>query len=178
MDEVDIEEYGLCGILVSIFDWYVVFLDCVVCMVECDKNYFLVVMWSMGNESGYGFNFVVILVWLYDFDFICFVYYEGVQGVNGEFDLKIVDVISCFYICVKQEYLNFGIFEGEDKEWVENVCWECLLEIVECMNDNCFVMISEYVYCMGNVLGNFKEYWDEIYSNLCMLGGFIWDWVD
>ena len=31
---------------------------------------------------------------------------------------------------------------------------------------------------MGNALGNFKEYWDEIYSNSRMLGGFIWDWVD
>ena len=31
---------------------------------------------------------------------------------------------------------------------------------------------------MGNALGNFKEYWDEIYSNPRMLGGFIWDWVD
>lgn len=39
-------------------------------------------------------------------------------------------------------------------------------------------MTSEYAHCMGNALGNFKEYWDEIYSNPRMLGGFIWDWVD
>jgi beta-galactosidase len=31
---------------------------------------------------------------------------------------------------------------------------------------------------MGNALGNFKEYWDEINSHPRMLGGFIWDWVD
>jgi anthranilate phosphoribosyltransferase len=31
---------------------------------------------------------------------------------------------------------------------------------------------------MGNALGNFKEYWDEMNSNPRMLGGFIWDWVD
>ena len=39
-------------------------------------------------------------------------------------------------------------------------------------------MTSEYAHSMGNALGNFKEYWDEIYSNPRMLGGFIWDWVD
>ena len=31
---------------------------------------------------------------------------------------------------------------------------------------------------MGNALGNFQEYWNEIYSHPRMLGGFIWDWVD
>ena len=39
-------------------------------------------------------------------------------------------------------------------------------------------MTSEYAHSMGNALGNFKEYWDEIYGNPRMLGGFIWDWVD
>jgi beta-galactosidase len=31
---------------------------------------------------------------------------------------------------------------------------------------------------MGNALGNFKEYWNEINAHPRMLGGFIWDWVD
>lgn len=31
---------------------------------------------------------------------------------------------------------------------------------------------------MGNALGNFRDYWDEIYSNRRMAGGFIWDWVN
>ncbi|MBO7231743.1 MAG: DUF4981 domain-containing protein, partial [Bacteroidales bacterium] len=40
------------------------------------------------------------------------------------------------------------------------------------------VMTSEYAHAMGNAMGNFKEYWDEIYSHPRMLGGFIWDWAD
>ena len=79
---------------------------------------------------------------------------------------------------MKQEYLNPGIAEGEDKERAENARWERLLEIAERTNDNRPVMTSEYAHSMGNALGNFKEYWDEIYSNPRMLGGFIWDWVD
>ena len=40
------------------------------------------------------------------------------------------------------------------------------------------IMTSEYGHCMGNALGNFKDYWDEFYSHPHMLGGFLWDWVD
>lgn len=98
--------------------------------------------------------------------------------MDGEPDPKTVDVISRFYTRVKQEYLNPGIAEGEDKERAENARWERLLEIAERTNDDRPVMTSEYAHSMGNALGNFKEYWDEIYSNPRMLGGFIWDWVD
>ena len=178
MDEADIEEHGLRGILASTADWHAAFLDRAVRMAERDKNHPSIVMWSMGNESGYGPNFAAISAWLHDFDPTRPVHYEGAQGAGGEPDPKTVDVISRFYTRVKQEYLNPGIAEGEDKERAENARWERLLEIAERTNDNRPVMTSEYAHSMGNALGNFKEYWDEIYSNPRMLGGFIWDWVD
>ena len=178
MDEADIEEHGLRGILASTPDWHAPFLDRAVRMAERDKNHPSIVMWSMGNESGYGPNFAAISAWLHDFDPTRPVHYEGAQGAGGEPDPKTVDVISRFYTRVKQEYLNPGIAEGEDKERAENARWERLLEIAERTNDNRPVMTSEYAHSMGNALGNFKEYWDEIYSNPRMLGGFIWDWVD
>jgi len=31
---------------------------------------------------------------------------------------------------------------------------------------------------MGNSTGNFNQYWETIYSNPRLQGGFIWDWVD
>ena len=87
-----------------------------------------------------------------------------------------------------QEYLNPGIPEGSDQERAENARWERLLEIATRTGDHCTwvgsdggprpVLTSEYAHSMGNALGNFKEYWDEINSNPRMLGGFIWDWVD
>lgn len=178
MDEADIEEHGLRGTLASTPDWHSAFLDRAVRMAERDKNHPSVVMWSMGNESGYGPNFAAVSAWLHDFDPTRPVHYEGAQGVDGDPDPKTVDVVSRFYTRVKQEYLNPGIPEGEDKERAENARWERLLEIAERTNDNRPVMTSEYAHCMGNALGNFKEYWDEIYSNPRMLGGFIWDWVD
>ena len=178
MDEAEIEEHGLRGTLASTPDWHAAFLDRAVRMAERDKNHPSIVMWSMGNESGYGPNFAAISAWLHDFDPTRPVHYEGAQGAGGEPDPKTVDVISRFYTRVKQEYLNPGIAEGEDKERAENARWERLLEIAERTNDNRPVMTSEYAHSMGNALGNFKEYWDEIYSNPRMLGGFIWDWVD
>ena len=123
--------------------------------------------------------------WLHEFDPTRPVHYEGAQGNP---DPSTVDVISRFYPRVMEEYLNPGIPEGSDKERAENARWERLLEIAHRSGDRCTwvgsdggprpVLTSEYAHCMGNALGNFKEYWDEINSNPRMLGGFIWDWVD
>lgn len=178
LDEADIEEHGLRGTLASTPDWSAAFMDRAIRMAERDKNHPSVIMWSMGNESGYGPNFAAVSGFLHDFDPTRPVHYEGAQGIDGQPDPSTVDVISRFYPRVKQEYLNPGIPEGEDKERAENARWERLLEIAERTNDDRPVLTSEYAHSMGNALGNFKEYWDEIYSNPRMLGGFIWDWVD
>ncbi len=188
MDEADLETHGLRGTLASTPDWSDAFIDRAVRMAERDKNHPCVVFWSLGNESGYGANHAMMAAWLHEFDPTRFVHYEGAQTpyVPGKYsernfpqtDPKTVDVLSRFYPRVEQEYLNPGIAEGSDKERAENARWEHLLSIAERKNDTRPVMTSEYAHCMGNALGNFKEYWDEIYSNKRLLGGFIWDWVD
>ena len=193
MDEADAETHGLRGTLASTPDWGDAFLDRAIRMAERDKNHPCVIFWSLGNESGYGPNQAAMSAWLHEFDPTRPVHYEGAQGNytgKGEEipDPSTVDVISRFYPRVMQEYLNPGIPEGSDKERAENARWERLLEIANKTGDRCTwvgsdggprpVLTSEYAHCMGNALGNFKEYWDEINSNPRMLGGFIWDWVD
>lgn len=191
MDEADIEEHGLRGTLASSPDWAAAFLDRAIRMAERDKNHPSVVMWSMGNESGYGPNFAAISAWLHDFDPTRPVHYEGAQGVDGQPDPATVDVISRFYTRVQQEYLNPSVLPAQGsvpsnalfkpaqvEERAENARWERLLSIAQRTNDDRPVMTSEYAHSMGNALGNFREYWDEIYSHPRMLGGFIWDWVD
>ena len=175
-------------------------MDRAIRMAERDKNHPSVVFWSLGNESGYGMNHAAMAGWLHTFDPTRFVHYEGAQppyerakAEDGTADVSsrqwteatypytdpaCVDVLSRFYPRVRQEYLNPGMAEGSEKERAENARWEHLLDIAERTNDNRPVLTSEYAHCMGNALGNFKEYWDEIYSNKRMLGGFIWDWVD
>lgn len=185
MDEADCETHGLRGTLASTPDWAEAFLDRAVRMAERDKNHPSVIFWSLGNESGYGPNHAAMSAWLHEFDPTRPIHYEGAQGNP---DPSTVDIISRFYPRVKEEYLNPGIPDGSEMERAENARWERLLEIAERPNDHCTwigsdggprpVLTSEYAHCMGNALGNFKEYWDEIDSNPRMLGGFIWDWAD
>ncbi|MDR3119117.1 MAG: DUF4981 domain-containing protein [Mediterranea sp.] len=178
MDEADIEEHGLRGTLANTPDWHAAFMDRAVRMAERDKNHPSVVMWSMGNESGYGPNFAAVSAWLKAFDPTRPVHYEGAQGTAGQPDPYTVDVISRFYTRVQQEYLNPAAAGNADNERAENARWERLLNIAQRAGDDRPVMTSEYAHCMGNALGNLKEYWDEIYSHPRMLGGFIWDWAD
>lgn len=176
MDEADIEEHGLRGLLASDPEWHAAFMDRAVRMAVRDRNHTSVVFWSMGNEAGYGPNFAAISAWLKDFDPTRPVHYEGAQG--QEKDPETVDVISRFYPRVQAAYLNPNVPEGTDAERAENARWERLLSIARRTNDDRPVLTSEYAHAMGNAMGNFKEYWEEIYSHPRMLGGFIWDWSD
>lgn len=176
LDEADCENHGVRGEFTSTPDWNDAMMDRCIRLAERDKNHPSVVFWSLGNESGFGANHSAMAGWLHEFDPTRFVHYEGAQGPDGN-DPKCVDVISRFYPRVMQEYLNPGMPEGSDKERAENARWEHLLQLAQ-NSDLRPVLTSEYAHCMGNALGNFQEYWDEIYSNPRMLGGFIWDWVD
>ncbi|WP_294072765.1 glycoside hydrolase family 2 TIM barrel-domain containing protein, partial [Proteiniphilum sp. UBA1028] len=176
MDEANIETHGVRGMLASDTEWTHAFMDRAIRMAARDRNHPSVVVWSMGNESGYGFNFAAISAWLKDYDPTRPVHYEGAQ--NELKDPETVDIISRFYPRLQQAYLNPNIPEGESRERAENARWERLLSIAERTDDDRPVLTSEYAHAMGNAMGNFKEYWDEIYSNPRMLGGFIWEWAD
>jgi beta-galactosidase len=89
-----------------------------------------------------------------------------------------VDVISRFYPRTLDEYLNPSKAGDVSSERAENARWERLLSIARDPSDTRPVLTIEYAHCMGNALGNLREYWEEIYSHPRMLGGFIWDWVD
>lgn len=176
MDEADIEEHGLRGKLASDPSWLAAFMDRTQRVVIRDRNYPCVVFWSLGNESGWGPNFAATGAWIREYDPTRFIHYEGAQGPDNK-DPETVDVISRFYPRVQEEYLNPGV-KDSNMERPENARWERLLSIAQKTNDNRPVLTSEYAHTMGNALGNFKEYWDEIYSNPRMLGGFIWEWSD
>lgn len=175
MDEANIETHGVRGWLASQPEWHGAFLDRAVRMAERDKNHPSVIIWSMGNESGYGPNFAAVSGWLREFDTRP-IHYEGAQDPVK--DPWAVDMIARFYVRTQDEYLNPGSEGDATVERAENARWERLLSIAERTNDDRPVMTSEYAHGMGNAIGNLKEYWDEMYSNDRMLGGFLWDWAD
>ncbi|MCD8210939.1 MAG: DUF4981 domain-containing protein, partial [Prevotella sp.] len=174
--EADIEEHGLRGFLASEPSWAAAFMDRTQRTVIRDRNHPSVILWSLGNEAGWGPNFAATGAWIHEYDPTRFVHYEGAQGEDSK-DPMTVDIISRFYPRVMEEYLNPGV-EDADMERPENARWERLLEIARKTNDSRPILTSEYAHAMGNALGNFKEYWDEIYSHPRLLGGFIWEWAD
>ncbi len=177
IDEANIETHGVRGWLASNPDWIQAFMDRTIRMALRDRNHPSIIMWSLGNESGYGFNFAATAAWLKDFDPTRLIHCEAAQG--SPLDPPAVDVIARFYPRTQDVYVNPNIPQGSDAERAENARWERLLSLaLDTANGDRPVMTSEYAHAMGNAMGNFKEYWDEIYSHPRMLGGFIWDWAD
>ncbi len=177
MDEANIETHGVRGWIASNPEWALPMMERTIRMAMRDRNYPCIIAWSLGNESGFGFNFAATSAWLKDFDPTRFIHSEGAQG--SPTDPMAVDVIARFYPRTQDAYVNPNIPEGADAERAENARWERLLSLaLDTLNGDRPVMTSEYAHAMGNAMGNFKEYWDEIYSHPRMLGGFIWDWAD
>ncbi len=192
LDEANLEAQGTRGTLASDPRWTAAFLDRVIGLAERDKNHPCVITWSLGNESGFGPNFAAMSAWLHEFDPTRPVHYEGAQGAaqrdlafepgetnaptmaqkmsGSSLDPASVDVISRFYPRVMDKYVK--------PDAPENTRWDYLLQIAQRTNDTRPVMTSEYAHAMGNAIGNLQEYWDEIYSNPRLLGGFIWEWCD
>ena len=186
MDEADLEEHGLRGRLASDPTWAAAWIDRMQRLVIRDRNHPSVIFWSLGNEAGWGTNFALTAAWTHEYDPTRPVHYEGAQGSSTPSlregqgwvpDPSSVDVISRFYPRTQDEYLNPGVADN-NMERPENARWERLLSIARDTMDNRPVLTSEYAHAMGNALGNFQEYWDEIYSHPRMLGGFIWEWAD
>ena len=169
LDEANICTHGTRGFLANNPSWSGAFLDRAQRLAERDKNHPSVIIWSMGNESGYGPNFAAISGWLHEFDPTRFVHYEGAQTTNDA--PKTVDIIGRFYPRLANEK-----YAMPDDPW--NLRWNKTLEIAQLTNDSRPVLATEYAHAMGNAVGNLQEYWNEIYSNPRMLGGFIWEWCD
>ena len=169
LDEANICTHGTRGSLANDPSWTGAFLDRAQRLAERDKNHPSVIIWSMGNESGYGPNFAAVSGWLHEFDPTRPVHYEGAQTETDA--PKTVDIIGRFY-----PRLTTETYAKPDDPW--NLRWDKFLEIAQRTDDSRPVLATEYAHAMGNAIGNLQDYWNEIYSNPRMLGGFIWEWCD
>ncbi len=171
MDEANLETHGVRGLLASDPAWQAAFLERGIHMVERDKNHPSIIIWSLGNESGYGPNFAALSAWIRNFDPTRPIHYEGAQAdaenQNDPRDATAVDFISRMYPRVEPLY---------DSQ--REARWPKALQLAKDSRDDRPVLICEYAHAMGNAIGNLKEYWDEIYSNPRMVGAFIWEWAD
>ena len=140
-------------------DWENACVDRMQRMVERDKNHACVIMWSLGNEAGFGRNHEAMAKWTRAADPTRFIHYEG------DYELTVTDVYSQMYpdpTHVRKV--------GEAKE-------DLGLAKVEKYGKMPYIM-CEYAHAMGNGPGGLSEYWDAFYSSPRLMGGCIWEWID
>lgn len=125
--------------------------------VTRDKNCASVLMWSLGNESGYGPSMEKAAAWIKSYDTDRLVHYEGsiYQRVGHVNDNSNIDVHSRMYPPV---------------ETVKKYCTD------EAFNKP--VVLCEYVHAMGNGPGDPEDYFELIYQYDQFAGGFVWEWCD
>jgi beta-galactosidase len=135
-------------------EWEAAHISRITRMVERDKNHPSIIFWSMGNEAGLGKTFEKGAQAIRQLDPSRPVTYGGWGTVNGHSVLDYVDIYTPMYDSISE------------------------LEDYIATNPKQPLIMAEYAHAMGNSLGNLHKYWQTIYANRQLQGGFIWDWVD
>ena len=129
-----------------------------------DKNNAAVVIWSLGNESGWGENFEAAGRWAKEYDPSRLLHYENFLTYHKarKPDFSMLDLYSRMYASLDQVR---DYFAGKDLD--ENLP-EKKLPFIQC----------EYIHAMGNGPGDAEDYQQLImeYDGFC--GGFVWEWCD
>lgn len=150
VDETNIETHGVGGLLSNDPDWLPIYLDRAARMVERDKNHASVIIWSLGNEAGYGPHHDAMYGWIKSRDGTRPIQYEG-----GGANTSATDILCPMYPSVERA-LEMMNAPGEERPFI----------------------MCEYAHAMGNSSGNLDAYWDKVRSLPRFQGGFVWDWVD
>ncbi|WP_219835643.1 glycoside hydrolase family 2 TIM barrel-domain containing protein [Paenibacillus sp. R14(2021)] len=133
--------------------WTANVLDRANSMLQRDKNHPSIVIWSLGNESFGGDNFIQMHDFLREADPTRVVHYEGVTMWRAS-DAA-TDIESQMYSS-PQKVEEYGLNPNSKKPFI----------------------LCEYSHAMGNSCGGLHLY-TELFDKLPLIqGGFIWDWVD
>ena len=168
VDEANIETHGLTPMsrLSDDQDWAPAYLERLSRMVRRDYNHPSIIIWSLGNESGYGVNHDLMYAWVKKEDPSRPVQYEG-----GGADTAVTDIICPMYARVDEDLPSpYGRPAYSLEAWAEKQRGEGERARP--------IILCEYSHAMGNSLGNFSNYWEAFRKHPSLQGGFIWDWVD
>ncbi|MFA7345172.1 MAG: glycoside hydrolase family 2 TIM barrel-domain containing protein [Terrimicrobiaceae bacterium] len=150
--------------------WASAFLDRAVRMVGRDKNHPSIILWSLGNETGYGANQDAMAAWIRATDASRPLHYEpGTwdQGLSeerqpGNFPYeggtRVTDIVCPMY--PKPETI---VGWATDKNHPDR-----RRPLIMC----------EYSHAMGNSNGGLADYYDLFEKYPGLQGGFIWEWID
>lgn len=176
LDEADLETHGcVCGELnrpegyiAQQPEYEYAMVERQKMLVTRDKNRACVIIWSMGNECGWGRNFYACSAFIKSSDSTRPVHYERVTAKH--YDGK------------RNKYVpNFEDMYTAPVDFTSRMYASPEFMATDYLNDEKdtrpFVQ-CEYSHAMGNGPGDLKDYWDVIYSSDRFTGGFIWEWAD
>ncbi|RMB62436.1 glycoside hydrolase family 2 TIM barrel-domain containing protein [Tessaracoccus antarcticus] len=151
--ETDLESHGFANVgdisrITDDPEWETAYVDRIERHVLAQRNHASIVMWSLGNESGYGCNIPAMYARAKELDPTRPVHYE--EDRNAEH----VDVISTMYSRVSQMN-DFGEHPHPKPR-----------------------IICEYGHSMGNGPGGLSEYQAVFNRHDSIQGHFIWEWCD
>ncbi len=132
--------------------WRKEFLERMKRAVGRDKNHISIIMWSAGNESGYGKNHELIIDWLRSLGDGRLAHYEGAG--------------------------DKGVISGSD---VYSRMYSSPQEVVKAVRNKEIdrpVFLCEYSHAMGNGPGDVYEYVEIFNKYPKAIGGCIWEWAD
>ncbi len=130
-------------------------LDRVQRNVMRDKNRASILLWSLGNESGYGKGFELALEWVKSYDDTRLTHYENVYPEFGELNTTLLDVRSTMYA---------------SPQWID--------EYFADKNNTKPYMQCEFIHAMGNGPGGISDYMERMEKYKGFFGAFVWEWCD
>lgn len=167
MSEADLETHGVVMLygIENIEDFNIIadnskyekaILDRVEASIVQLQNYSSIIMWSLGNESGYGQNIKKAAALAHELDDTRPVHYEGAFYARGGEDYSKLDIISRMYPSpeeIESRYL--------DKKEVTKP-----------------FILCEYAHAMGNSPGGLEAYHELMEKYPAFIGAFVWEWCD
>ncbi|MBP5681593.1 MAG: DUF4981 domain-containing protein [Bacteroidales bacterium] len=127
--------------------------------VQRNFNHPSILFWSLGNEAGFGPNFIDAYKWVKAEDPSRLCQYEGTLDGIGRKKITLEEATTDVYCPMYADYRRMEDY-GKNPSMTR--------PFIQC----------EYAHAMGNSVGGFKEYWDLIRKYPNLQGGFIWDFVD
>ena len=163
VDEANIETHGMVPMNRLSDDpvWLPAMMERVTRMVLRDLNHPSIIIWSLGNESGYGHNHDALYQWVKQYDPTRPVQYEG-----GGADTPATDILCPMYARVSQDQCFPAVPKWSITKWIS------------LPDEQRPLILCEYAHAMGNSLGGFEAYWRAFRQYPRLQGGFIWDWAD
>ncbi|MEI8243390.1 MAG: glycoside hydrolase family 2 TIM barrel-domain containing protein, partial [bacterium] len=172
IDECDLETHGFgmpdwkswSGNPLGDPQWEAPIVDRMQRMVLRDRNHPSVVIWSLGNEAGFGCNHAKMKAAANALDPTRPIHYEG------DYFMEVADMYSRMYPA-PGECEQICKAAGDHKVWGDQ------LLLRDRYARKPFIL-CEYAHAMGNGPGNLKEYWEIIYREPRFAGAFVWEWID